>query len=60
MVSQSRRDLLKKAAYVPPALVALGALTTVTASAASLGPPPGPPGSQRIAPSRTKPRKPVK
>lgn len=56
-VSHSRRDLLKKAAYVPPALVVLGVSIPITGNAASLGAPPGPPGTQRTNPSRKNPRK---
>lgn len=43
-LNNERRSFLKKAKYVAPTLVALGALTKPTESKAGFGPPPSGPG----------------
>jgi len=55
-VDENRRKLVKKAAYVAPAIVVLGLMTLGSAKAqvSGLEPPPGPGGQQNLPPNQRK------
>jgi len=53
-ISQGRRELIKKAVYVPPMLMVLGLIKPNTGNAVSLGEPPAPPAPQN-SPRRRNP-----